>query len=65
MHATIHDYLPEAQCQLSGKKAECLVVTFADGFPTEAKLSVREFIKLVRLKAQQENRSSPVTDELS
>lgn len=56
MHATIEGYLPEAQCDLSGKTSECLVVTFEDGFPTEAKLSLREFMKLVRLKALQETR---------
>lgn len=57
MRATIEVYLPEAMCELSGKTSECLLVTFEDGFPTEATLSVREFMKLVRLKAQQEKRA--------
>lgn len=65
MRATIHGFLPDAQCELSGRTTECLLVTFEDGFPTEAKLSVREFMKLVRLKAQQEKRSAQHTEKPS
>lgn len=64
MRATIHGYLPEGECELSRRTTECLIVTFEDGFPTEANLSVREFIKLIRLKAGQEKRfTSPTHTE--
>ncbi|MFO0945633.1 MAG: hypothetical protein U1D30_06775 [Planctomycetota bacterium] len=57
MRATIEGYLVEAQCELSGKTTECLLVSFADGFHA-GQPPVREFMKLIRspAKAQQEKR---------
>lgn len=50
----IHQFLPKAKCQMNGKEAECLVVSFADGSFNNVTLSWNALKQLVKLKDKQE-----------
>src|SRR4051794_2884929 len=46
----VHAMASDGVCSLSQKQGEVLTVTFADGTVTEAPLSLKSFVQLLRMK---------------
>jgi hypothetical protein len=49
----VHGIESDGVCSLSEKQGEVLTVTFADGTVTEAALSLKAFVQLLRMKLGQ------------
>lgn len=55
---TIHTFLTEAECELSGRTGEAVEISAVDGSIRHAVISLRELAKLLRFRHRQEEKKS-------
>ncbi len=54
----IHDFRPEAECELSGKTGEAVEISTGDGAIRHAVISLPELAKLLRFRHRQAEKQS-------